>query len=70
VRLRRPRYLETTSLGAVFAAGLGVGIWSDLAAIEKTWKEDRTFAPTFGDDRRARELARWSAAVARVNWKG
>ena len=70
VRLRRPRYLETTSLGAVFAAGLGVGIWSDLAAIEKTWKEDRTFAPDFGAERRASELGRWSSAVGRVNWKG
>src|SRR5262249_7226411 len=53
VELRRPKYLETTSLGAVFAAGLGAGIWTDMEEIEKTWKEDRRFKP--GLDDRGRE---------------
>ncbi len=70
VKLRRPKYLETTSLGAVFAAGLGAGIWTDLVEVERTWKEDRTFAPEFDQARRSSELARWSKAVARVNWMG
>src|SRR6185437_8632753 len=45
IQLHRPKYLETTSLGAVFAAGLGAGIWTDLSDIEKTWKKDRSFQP-------------------------
>ncbi len=70
VRLRRPKYLETTSLGAVFAAGLGAGIWTDLSEIERTWKEDRTFAPQWTVEKRRDELTRWGKAVARVNFSG
>jgi glycerol kinase len=70
VKLRRPKYLETTSLGAVFAAGLGAGIWTNVAEIERTWKEDRTFTPAWGADKRDTELSRWGKAVARVNWSG
>jgi glycerol kinase len=64
--LRRPKYLETTSLGAVFAAGLGVGIWTDLQEVEKTWKKDREFKPEWPSQKRDEALSRWKAAVARV----
>ncbi len=40
-RLLRPRTVETTALGAVFAAGLGIGIWKDLRGIEKTWEAEK-----------------------------
>ncbi len=66
VNLRRPKYLETTSLGAVFAAGLGAGIWTDLEEIETTWKEDRVFNPRFDSKQREEALSRWSLAVART----
>jgi glycerol kinase len=64
--LKRPRYLETTSLGAVFAAGLGAGLWTDLIDVEKTWKEDREFTPRMDSADRDAALARWHSAVARV----
>jgi glycerol kinase len=66
VKLRRPKYVETTSLGAVFAAGLGAGVWTDLEDIESTWKEDRTFNPQFDAHQREEALARWHKAIARV----
>jgi glycerol kinase len=69
VKLRRPKYLETTSLGAVFAAGLGAGVWTDLEEIEKTWKEDRTFVPQIDEQERAAHLTRWDAAIKRVTLK-
>ena len=69
VKLRRPRYLETTSLGAVFAAGLGAGLWNDLADIEKTWKKDRDFDPQMGERERTDAMARWSRAIERVTMK-
>src|SRR6185437_15363597 len=65
VNLRRPKYLETTSLGAVFAAGLGAGIWTDLSDIETTWKEDRTFRPEFNSKQREEAMNRWSSDFAR-----
>lgn len=68
-RLKRPKFLETTSLGAVFAAGLGAGIWTDLTDIEKTWKEDRVFEPTLSASEREESLTRWRTAVAKVMLK-
>jgi glycerol kinase len=69
VELRRPKYLETTSLGAVFAAGLGAGIWTDMDEVEKTWKEDRRFTATFSPKERESHLARWHSAIKRVSLK-
>jgi glycerol kinase len=68
--LRRPKYLETTSLGAVFAAGLGAGMWTDLSDIERTWKMDREFKPSIPDGERERILANWRVAVSRCTFKG
>ncbi len=67
VELRRPKYLETTSLGAVFAAGLGAGIWSSLHEIEKTWQSDRTFKPKMSQQERRDTMGKWHTAVARAN---
>ncbi len=70
VKLKRPKYLETTSLGAIFAAGLGAGIWSDLTAVEKSWKIDREFSPGIDPVTRGREIHRWKAAVAKALYRG
>ncbi len=70
VTLRRPKYLETTSLGAVFAAGLGAGLWSDLSDIERTWKEDRSFEPSVKEKEREGLLSHWHEAVGRTTFKG
>ncbi len=66
VKLRRPKYIETTSLGAVFAAGLGAGLWTDLSEIERTWQEDRSFEPQMTSKSREEALTRWHGAVART----
>lgn len=63
VTLRRPKYLETTSLGAIFAAGLGAGLWSGFADIEKIWKQDRSFTPTMGINEKTQAIRRWRAAI-------
>jgi glycerol kinase len=70
VQLRRPKYLETTSLGAVFAAGLGAGIWTDMDEIEKTWKEDRCFKPEMEAKERETLMSRWHLAIKRVGLRG
>lgn len=63
VKLKRPKYVETTSLGAIFAAGLGIGIWSDLSEIEKSWKIDREFSPSMNPVERGQEITRWKSAI-------
>lgn len=65
-KLKRPKYLETTSLGAVFAAGLGTGIWKNLQEIEKTWLEDRTFTPKMQAQERGACLTHWKTAISRT----
>jgi glycerol kinase len=70
VSLRRPKFTETTSLGAVFAAGLGAGLWTDLSDVEKTWKEDRRFEPKMSQEDRNRALTGWHLAVSRCNFQG
>ncbi len=68
--LRRPKYLETTSLGAIFAAGLGAGIWTDLSDIENTWKQDQLFKPHMSTEARETALKNWHQAVGRVMYRG
>ena len=70
VPLRRPKYLETTSLGAVFAAGLGAGIWTDLSDVEATWKQDRLFEPQMGEKEREIAMKGWHGAVGKTLHKG
>lgn len=70
VPLRRPVFAQTTSLGAIFAAGIGVGLWKDLSEIRKTWKEDRTFEPTLSEKEREAILKRWQTAIGRATYSG
>jgi len=69
VKLQRPQYLETTAMGAVFAAALGAGILTDFNDIEKTWKKDRIFEPTISQEERSQHLNRWNSAVKRVLYR-
>jgi glycerol kinase len=64
--LKRPKFTETTSLGAIFAAGIGSGVWSSLSDVEKVWMLDRDFKPAMTSDARAEKLKDWSKAVERA----
>jgi len=61
----RPAVLETTSLGAAFAAGLAVGFWSDLAAVRDLLPEPTRFVPTMSSAEREGRLDGWRRAVDR-----
>jgi glycerol kinase len=65
-KLQRPRYVETTSLGAVFAAGLGIGIWKSLDEVKKSWKQEKTFEPKTSQKERESLMKHWHGAIARV----
>jgi glycerol kinase len=62
----RPVVNETTSLGAAYAAGLAVGVWSGQDDVRANWVEDRRWHPTMDAGRRAREFGRWRKAVTRT----
>ncbi|NLE75819.1 MAG: glycerol kinase GlpK, partial [Chloroflexi bacterium] len=62
----RPTVGETTALGAAYAAGLAVGLWGGVAELRQNWGEDRVFAPTWAQERRAAGYAGWLRAVERA----
>lgn len=65
-KLLRPAFTETTSLGAVFAAGIGAGIWSGTDEVRKVWKLEREFAPAISAPERAARMQDWKKAVDRA----
>lgn len=66
VPVERPDELETTARGAAFLAGLAVGIWSGIEAIEALWSRERCFEPAMDADHRAGLIAGWHDALART----
>jgi glycerol kinase len=66
VPVTRSRIVETTALGAAYAAGLAVGYWSDLEALRRNWQADKTWRPGMDEERRRRLYRGWQKAVTRT----
>jgi glycerol kinase len=65
----RPKVIETTALGAAYAAGLAVGYWQSTADITANWGVDKRWHPEMGEERRAMLYAKWNKAVSRsLDW--
>lgn len=64
VPIARPTMLEATALGAVFLAGLGVGLWSDTTALARAWQQDRIFTPAPASASLEALRRAWERAVA------
>ena len=65
----RPKVVETTALGAAYAAGLAVGLWSGLDELRGHWQEDVRFEPRMGADERTRRYRQWKKAVGKsIDW--
>lgn len=62
----RPATIETTALGAAYAAGLAVGFFSSTDEIRGNWSVDRRFEPQLDRAERDRMLATWRKAVRRT----
>jgi glycerol kinase len=60
----RSTQTEATVLGAASLAGLGTGMWSDLAALSALRREERRFTPSISDDERRTRFGTWHRAVA------
>jgi glycerol kinase len=69
VTVVRPKVIETTALGAAYAAGLAVGFWAGKDDLVRNWAIDRRWFPAMEIDRRSRLNAEWDKAVARsLDW--
>jgi glycerol kinase len=67
----RPKVIETTALGAAYAAGLAVDVFGDLADLRQNWQRERTFAPEMKEETREERLDGWRKALERsLGWAG
>jgi glycerol kinase len=65
VTVARPRTIETTALGAAYAAGLAVGFWNNTDELVHNWGVTRLWSPKMGSERRSQLTASWRKAVER-----
>lgn len=65
----RPKVIETTALGAAYAAGLATGYWASTDDIVTNWRADRTWRPVMDAAHREKLFSSWNKAVARsLDW--
>src|SRR5690606_13425788 len=50
----RPKVVETTALGAAYAAGIAIGFWSGERAVIDNCAEDKRWSPDVHEDARER----------------
>ncbi|GGK62290.1 glycerol kinase GlpK [Ornithinimicrobium pekingense] len=62
----RPQIVETTALGAAYAAGIAVGFWDGEQAVVDSWTEGRRWTPQLDEVERERLFRQWKKAVRRT----
>ncbi|KAL6137798.1 hypothetical protein ACLB2K_063087 [Fragaria x ananassa] len=65
----RPADTETTALGAAYAAGLAVGVWTEkeiFASEDRMRRTSTTFRPKIDEELRNKKLESWCKAVSRT----
>ena len=60
-----PKIIETTALGAAYAAGLAVGYWENLDDLRKNWAIAHTWKPSMPTERRQGLRKQWKKAVTK-----
>lgn len=67
----KPKVIETTALGAAYAAGLAAGFWPGITGIQQRWEVDRVWHPTLHAPARTVLYNQWKVAVnSTLNWTG
>jgi glycerol kinase len=65
----RPETIETTALGAAYAAGLAVGFWKDTDELKRLWQANRAWQPAMPASQRETLFAGWKKAVTKsLDW--
>ncbi len=69
IEIIRPEVIETTALGAAYAAGIAVGVWKSPDDVRNKWRENHRWSSTRDPNLRAEKYAQWTKAVQRtLNW--
>ena len=65
----RPEVVETTALGAAYAAGIAVKYWNGEEDVSSNWREGKRWTPSMEDGRIDRLYRLWNKAVEKSkNW--
>ena len=65
----RPKVIETSCLGAAYAAGLAVGFWPNQKALKANWKKSAEWKPKLDGKTRDKQYRKWKKAVrASMDW--
>lgn len=68
-KIKRPKIIETTAIGAAFLAGLAVGFWESEEELKDLWNSDKIFEPKMDKEKVDYFLKFWHKAVERSkNW--
>jgi glycerol kinase len=62
----RPKVVETTALGAAYAAGLAVGYWNNFDELRQNWGKDKEWLPQMPAGIRYKLYSGWKKAVTRT----
>jgi glycerol kinase len=69
IEIIRPEVIETTALGAAYAAGIAVGVWRSTDDVRKNSRENHRWSSSINPNMRAAEYEKWKKAVQRtLNW--
>jgi len=69
VEVIRPMIIETTALGAAYAAGLATGFYEDTSELKAKWQEDKRFKPDKASALATTGFKNWKKAIERtLNW--
>lgn len=69
VQVMCPKVVETTALGAAYAAGLATGFWENQVDLRSNWQISHTWKPQMLPEQREQLYKGWLKAVERTfNW--
>ena len=69
IPVERPVNIETSCMGAVYLAGLAVGIWGSKEELAESWSLDKRFEPQISMDERLELCHGWRKALKKsLNW--
>jgi len=65
----RPLIIETTALGAAYAAGLAVGVFKDISELRTKWQEGMRWKAQANSELASAGFSNWRKAIERtLNW--
>ncbi len=62
----RPSMIETTALGAAYAAGLATGFWKDCDTLRENWQAQQHWQSQMPEAQQQQLLHRWNKCVERA----